>query len=133
MKLKLKTDPKLPYHNIIGVAVHPATAGKKAGKLFLKYNVPFTNDDVLNIMHAAILSEDKLFKTTNSEAVKAYDCERVAGEMSAMQLSAKANECSLHHFSSEFEVQEEDLRIIVKLANNHDYYKDLLKKSSIRG
>ena len=84
-------------------------------------------------MNAAILSEDKLFKTTYAEAVKTCDCERVTAELSAMFKSAQANMCTLHHFSSEFETDEESLAIIVKLANTLDYYKDLLKKSSIRG
>lgn len=132
MKLKLKTDPKLSHHNIIGVAIHPATAGKDAGKMFLKYNIHFTNKDVVNVMNASILAEDKLFKTTNSEAIKAYGCERVAGEITALKMSARANQCTLHHFSTEYETDEEHFVTIVKLANTHDYYKDLLKKSSIR-
>jgi hypothetical protein len=134
MNLKLKTDSKLPHHYIIGVCVHPATAGKQAGKIYLKYRpIHFTNKDVESMQHAAMLAEDKLFKTTNSEAIAAVGCERLSNELSSMKMAASANQCTLHHFSTEFETDEESFETIVKLANNLNYYKDLLKKSSIRG
>jgi hypothetical protein len=134
MNLKLKTDSKLPHHYIIGVCVYPATAGKQAGKIYLKYRpIHFTNKDVESMQHAAMLAEDKLFKTTNSEAIAAVGCERLSNELSSMKMAASANQCTLHHFSTEFETDEESFETIVKLANNLNYYKDLLKKSSIRG
>jgi len=135
MNLEIKTDPKQPHHYIIAVAVHPATAGvKMAGKMFLKYRpIHFTNDDVENMQHAAIISKDKLFETTNSEALQMVGMTELASTISAMKMGAAANLCSLHHFSSEFEMDEESLATIVEAANTSDYFKEKLKQSSIRG
>jgi len=134
MELKIKTDPKLFHHYIIAVAVHPATAGKMAGKMFLKYRpIHFTNDEVEKLQYAAMLSIDKLFKTTNSEAIESVDCQDLVYSLSAMKMGAAANQCTLHHFSSEFEMDDEDLGTIVNAANTSDYFKDKLIKSSIRG
>lgn len=134
MNLTLKTDPKLFHHYIIGVAVHPATAGKEAGIMYLKYRpIHFTNEEVESMQHAAMLSVDKLFKTTNAEALAAGNCEKLANELSSVKMASMANQCTLHHFSSEFQMDEENFETIVNLANNLNYYKDLLKQSSIRG
>jgi len=134
MNLKIKTDPKLFHHYIIAVGVYAATAGKKAGKMFLKYRpIHFTNDDVESMQHAYMLSQDKLFKTTNSEAVKVVGCEMLSSEISGVKLAATANQCTLHHFSSQYEMDEEALEIIVKSANNSDYFKEKLRTSRIRG
>ena len=134
MNLKINTDPKLPHHYIIGVCVHPATAGKNAGKMYLKYRpIHFTNEDVEKMHHAAMLSIDKLFKTTNSEAIAAVGCEQLSNELSSMKMASAANQCTMHHFSTEFETDVESFEIIVKLANTLDYYKEVLKKSSMRG
>jgi len=119
MNLKLKTDPKLPHHYIIGVCVHPATAGKDAGKMYLKYRpIHFTNKDVEKMQHAAMLSVDKLFKTSNAEAIAAVGCEKLSHGLSSMKMAAAANLCTIHHFSTEFETDEESFETIVNLANN---------------
>jgi len=134
MNLKLKTDPKLFYHSIIAIAVHPATSGKFAGKMFLKYRpINFTNEDIEKAQMAAILSVDKLFKTTSAEAVKVADCEELAVELSSFKMAAAANQCTLHHFSSEFEMDEDSLKSIVNAANTSNYFKEKLKNSRIRG
>jgi len=134
MNLKLKTDPKLFHHYIIAVAVHQATAGKDAGKMYLKYKpIYFTNDEVKKMQYASVLFKDKLFKTTNSEAISAAGCEQLTSEISAIKMAVMANQCTLHHFSAEFEIDEDSFETIVNLANKHNYYKDLLKQASIRG
>ena len=135
MNLQIKSDPKKPHHYIIAVAVHPATAGMKlAGKMFLKYRpIHFTNDDIESLQHAAIISKDKLFTTTNSEAFAMVGMTQFASEYSSFKMAAAANLCSLHHFSLEFEVDEEDFATIVNAANTSDYFKEKLKNSSIRG
>ena len=85
------------------------------------------------MQNAAMLANDKLFKTSNSEAIESVGCERLACELSSIKLSAVANQCTLHHFSTEFETDGDSFKIITNLANDHDYYKDLLKKSKMRG
>ena len=134
MNLKIKTDPKLSHHYIIAVEVHPATTGKLAGQMFLKYRpIHFTNDEVEKMQYASMLSVDKLFKTSNSEAIEAVGCQELSSSLAAMKIAAAANQCTIHHFSSEFEIDEESLSTIVKAANNSDYFKEKLKHSRIRG
>lgn len=134
MNLKIKTDPKLFYHCIIAVEVHPATAGKLSGKMFLKYRpIRFTNVEVDKMQHAAMLSVDKLFKTSNSEAIATVGCQELSSALSAIKMAAAANQCSLHHFSSAFEIDEESLSTLVESANYSDYFKEKLKHSRIRG
>lgn len=134
MDIKIKTDPKLFHHYIIAVGVHPMTARKRAGEMFLKYRpIHFTNEDVKSMEHAYMLTKDKLFKTSNSEAVQAVGCEELSSSISGVILAAKQNQCTVHHFSSEHEMSEDDFDSIVKAANNSDYLKGKLLDSIIRG
>jgi len=134
MNLKLKTDPKLFHHYIIAVGIHPMTAKKHSGEMFLKYRpIYFTNDDIENMQHAAMLSIDKLFKTTNQEAIRSVGCEQLSSSLAALKLGAIANQCTLHHFSAEFEITEEDFEVLIKAANVSESSKELLLKSIIRG
>lgn len=133
MKFEIKTDPKLPHHYIIAVGVHPATSSNP-GQMFLKYRpVYFTNEDVDSMQHAAMLSKDKLFKTSSSEALDAVGCSGFAATISSLKLAAEVNQCTLHHFSSEFMIEEHWFENLVEMANTSDHNKQLLKQSSIRG
>ena len=135
MKFAIKSNPEKPYHYIIAVAVHPATSGVElAGQMFLKYRpIHFTNDDIEKLQHAAIISKDKLFETSNSEAFAMVGMTQFAAEFSSFKMASMANLCSLHHFETDFEVDEDDFALIVDLANTSDYFKEKLKNSSIRG
>lgn len=134
MNIKLKTDPKLFHHYIIAVGIHPMTSKTNAGKMFLKYGpVHFTNDDVESMQHAAMLSIDKLFKTTNQEAIRSVGCEQLSSSLAAMKMSAMVNNCTLHHFSAKFKMNEEDFEMLIKAANISESSKELLLKSIIRG
>ncbi len=134
MNIQIKTDPKLFHHYIIAVGVHPMTARKLAGQMFLKYRpIHFTNEDVKSMEHAYMLTKDKLFKTSNSEAFQAVGCEELSSSISGVKLAAHANHCTLHHFSSEHEMDEDDFVNIVKAANTSDYFKEKLLDSIIRG
>jgi len=134
MNLELKTDPNLFHHYIIAVGIHPMTDKTNAGKMFLKYGpVHFTNDDVESMQHAAMLSIDKLFKTTNQEAIRSVGCEQLSYSLAAMKMSAIVNQCTLHHFSAKFEMSEEDFEVLIKAANISESSKELLLKSIIRG
>jgi hypothetical protein len=134
MKFDIKTDPKVYHHYIIAVAVHAATSGELAGKMYLKYvPIHFTNDDIKEMQYAAIISNDKLFKTTSSEAIKAIGREKLAASISGVCMSAALNQCSLHHFQSNYEMDEKDFETIVNAANISDYFKEKLRSSRIRG
>lgn len=134
LQFELKFDPERPYHYIITVGVQPLHSKRDAGKLFLKYRpVHFTNEDVEKVQHALLLSNDKLFKTTKQEAIKACDCEDLVYTLTSMRLGANMNNCSMHHFSSDTPMDEGDFDILVDLANKSEHSKQLLLKSIIRG
>ena len=131
--MKLKVDPKLPYHYIIGVGVKPSH-DFKPGELFLKYGpVRFTNKDVGKVQDAKILSEDKLFKTSRADAIKIHGCTDLIYSISTMKISASVNQCTLHHFSSEFPIDDEEFETIVNVANFSDSSRDFLRNSRISG
>lgn len=129
--MNLKVDPKLPHHYIIGVAARTALSSKP-GELYLKYGpVYFHNDDVVKVQDAKILSEDKLFKTSSSDALKIHDCTGIVHSIWALKMSSQVNECTVHHFSCAFICGDESFDIIVKTANYSKSSKELLDKSRI--
>ena len=128
----LKIDPKLPHHYLLSVGIH-SMIGSNAGKMFLKHGpIHFTNEDVENIRSAAILSQDKLFKTSDKECLENYNCTELAGSIRYMGLAAAANMCSVHHFSSAFKIDDKWFENLVDLANVSEHNKELLRKSRVR-
>lgn len=129
--LELKIDDALPYHFLIGVAVHTMRS-KDRGKMFLKYGpLRFTNDDIRKIQDAALLSQDKLFPTSKSDAIKITGVEEFVSTFSAMQLSASVNQCSLHHFSSKYDIEDEWFETLVEAANINKETEELLLNAEI--
>lgn len=129
--VKLKTDPKLPHHYIIGVAMR-TLQDKNPGEVYLKYGpVYFTNEDVKQVGDAMMLSKDKLFPTTNKEALEITETRSLVHTLSSMKMSAKVNMVTLHHFASEFELEEGYFEGLVKLSNRATYMKEMLKEAKI--
>ena len=130
--IPLKTDPKLFHHYLIGVVMHGLRAKHKAGQIFLKYGpVYFTNDDVDKVLTAVMLSDDKLFKTSEREALQIHGCKDLVSNIGAMRMSINVNEGTLHHFSSEYEIDDDWFITLVDLANRSKSNKELLDKSRI--
>ena len=130
--MDLKVDPRLPHHYIIGVAARTAK-DKNPGELYLKYGpIYFTNEDVVKVLDAKLLSEDKLFKTTRVDAIDINECGDLIYSLSSLRIAANANDCTVHHFSSEFEMDDDVFTTLVKVANFGKGNKELLEKSKIR-
>lgn len=128
----LKIDRKLPHHYLITVEVHNMNS-KTPGKMFLKHGpLYFSNTDVQNVLSALILSKDRLFETTQKQALENFQCSHIAGSVRGMQLAAHANNCSMHHFSSEFVIDDEWFVSLVHVANRSEHNRELLKKSLVR-
>ena len=49
-----------------------------------------------------------------------------------MDLARNVNMCSMHHFSSPIEIQEEFFDNLVDLANKSEHNRELLEKSRVR-
>lgn len=129
----LKTDPNLFHHYLINVSVRNLRS-KNAGDFYLKHGpLHFTNNEVQAVQSALILSNDKLFKTPQDQALKNFGCKTLVSSIRSMQLAASSNDCTMHHFSSGFEIEEEWFETLVNVANISEHNKDLLKKSRVRG
>jgi hypothetical protein len=133
----LKADPSLPHHYIIGVAMHSMKSGPDLrGKMFLKYGpVYFNHKDIENVRDAAMMSVDKVFKTTSKEATEMFDCGNLTGTITGLKLAAYANQATLHHFSSEFEFENPDelFGMLVESANISDSTRRQLDEAKIGG
>jgi hypothetical protein len=130
--LELKVDEKRPFHFIIGVAMHTMRSNHR-GEMYLKYGpLRFTNDDVKNLQDALLLSTDRLFPTTNLEAIKLTGVEEFVSTFSSMQLSASVNQCTLHHFSSDQDIDDEWFEGLVKMANTVKSMEELLLNAEIK-
>lgn len=128
----LKIDPKLFHHYFITVGMADMNS-KNPGRMFLKHGpLYFCNDDVENVRSALILSNDRLFETDQKQALKNFDCYVIAGSIRAMQLASNANNCSMHHFSSEYKIDDEWFVTLVTVANTSQYNKELLQQSKMR-
>jgi len=127
----LKVDPKLPHHYIIGIATKPIIS-KTPGKIFLKYGpIHYTNDDVVNMAEAKQLISDKLFKTTPSEALYGRDVGILSASLGALFMTARMTEATVHHFSSEYPIEDEWFVDFIETAHM-EHTKQLLESSRIR-
>lgn len=129
---EIKTDPNSPHHYLISVGVHTVQSATP-GKMFMKHGpLYFSNDDVVKMQGASIMSKDKLFKTSSKQALKNFGCTELAISISGMSLAAAANQCTIHHFSSPIKLDEKWFENLVDLANTSEYNQKLLKESRIR-
>ena len=132
---ELKADPKLPHHYIIGVAMHDMISSD-AGEMFLKYGpVYFTHEDILKVQDAALLSVDKVFKTTSKEAAEIHECRDLVVALNGLKLAAASNNATLHHFSSESKIPDCEVFFegYVKNANKSKSIKRGLMDARIKG
>ncbi len=130
--MDLKVDPKLPHHYIIGVGMK-SLRDSKPGEIYLKYGpIYFTNADVSCVQDAKILSEDKLFKTSAADAISINGCSDLIHNLGSLKIAANANDCTIHHFTSEFQIDDESLQTLVNVSNYSDSSKILLQNSKIK-
>ena len=131
----LKVDPLRQHHYIISIGIHPATASiEQAGKFYLKYRpIHFTNDQILNVSKANLAIADKVFKTKPEEALEMFNCRELIHDLSMIVQGSYANNCSLHHFSADFEIEENYFEILAECANSFSHEKELISKSRISG
>lgn len=123
--LEIKTDPHFPHHYIIGVGMYSGLSDPKSGQLYLKYTpVYFHNRDVEKLLDALTLMCDslyqKIYQTTTKELLQLNECSNLVNTISTLKFAAKANDITLHHFSTEYEIPdpEEFFERFVERGNN---------------
>ena len=132
--LQIKTDPKRPYHYIIGIRMNHNILSDDAGKMSLGYNpVFFTNEDIENYKQAIMLSQDPILITDIQEALRTFNCSHIYHILHGMKISAHANQASLHHFSMEEELLDanEWFKMFIDTSNFLDSNKKILRESKI--
>ena len=122
---KIGYDSKLPHHYIFGVGVH-SMRSSNSGKIYLKYGpIYFNNSDVEKVRNIVYRISDKVFKQTETEALSIEGCQDLVCSILFMQVSCNANQCTMHHISSSFELKDED---IVTFVNSCNYSKESKKQ-----
>jgi hypothetical protein len=123
----LKTDPNLPHHYIIGIGIYNDLRKENLGKLYLKY-VPlyFHNKDVENLSNAMLLMDDKMYteiyKTSRKELLEVNECLELVNTISSLKFAAKANNVTLHHFSTETEIETPE-----------EFFEGFIQRANVRG
>lgn len=129
---ELKADPKLPHHYFIAVAIKSMNSDNP-GEMYLKYSpFYFHHSHIEKFRDVALLIQDRLFVTTQEEALKMHGLSEMAHSFSAFRLGASVNLCSIHHFSSEFEIEDEWFSTFVKSANGSKSAKEQLFDAKVR-
>lgn len=129
---EIKADPKLPYHYIIGVAIHTPFS-KEYGKLYLKYFLEFNHKDIEKVRMAVRLSEDRMFPSgiTKSEACEISECNEIVGSITALKIAAASNNATIHHFSSAHKLTDSFFEDLSDRATTNKHDKKLLDDSRI--
>ena len=119
------------YHYIIGVATHPALAGEKAGKLYMKYFLSYSKEELREFNLAKTMVENKMWPTTYTEALEGTKCNSLLGNLFALQMGVQANQATLHHFTTNLKMDDKFFESLVNLANTNENNRKLLNKSRI--
>ena len=128
----LKIDPGRPYHYFISVGIK-SMKSDNPGEIYLKHGpLKYTNDDVERCQSASMMSKDKLFPTTNKEAIEMFDVSEVVHSVWSMCIAAAANDCTVHHFSSDFPLPDDFWEGFVKRANNNEDEREKLFNARIK-
>lgn len=128
---QLKIDPKLPYHYLIAITIKHSKDLFETPTYSLKYLFRFTNDDVENVKKAVMMCSDKVFKTSQKEALEMFNCTEIVHSIAAMKVATSVNMGTMHHFSSSYPLGDEYFEEMVKLLPNSDEIKEKFLDSRI--
>lgn len=130
--LDIKADKHFFHHYIVCVGTHSGINNPKTGQFYLKYNViHFTHDDIEKVRDAIMLGHDQVFKTSMKDAMNIFECSNMVSSLSSLKYACNANNISMHHFSSQDEMEEGWFENIVNNAHKVKYFKELLQRALI--
>lgn len=131
-KFLVKGDPSFPHHYLISVGIR-GLKSESCGNLFLKHGpIYFHHDDLAKMGDAFYRVEDKVFRQTESEALKAEGVYDLILSILFMRMAASANDCTVHHFSFQNKVDDDYLLNIIDLANKTKDMREKLKEAMVR-
>lgn len=127
----LKVDPELPYHYIITLTVNYSKEMFESPTYRLKYFLEFTNEDVENVRKAVMMASDKVFKTSEKEALEMFNCSELVGSLASMKLATSVNMGTLHHFSSREPLDDKYFEQMIELLPKSEDIKEKFRDSRI--
>lgn len=80
---------------------------------------------------AVILKNDKLFTMTQEQALDVAGCSEIVHALSVILHVKGFLDTTIHHFSSEEEINNEWFSTLVKTANKNQYTKEILINAKI--
>ncbi len=126
----MKEGNSITHHYVIAIKCYEID-NPKFGQVYMKYHpIYWTNKDRDNFANAIQLNKDKLLPSGVSmrEALKICNCDDSLFSLHALKFGAKANSCTIHHFESKEEIEEEWFDM---LAENYKSNKRLFEQSRI--
>ena len=133
---ELKYDKDLPHHYLISVCSYDTTCGNidKIGKMYLKHGpIHFTNEDIDQLRMTIQTAGDPLIKTKMKDALDMFGTRPIVQICHSMFMAAMANNASIHHFSSSFEIEDHYFETLVLAANKSEYERRKLFDARITG
>ena len=119
------------YYYIFGVRAEPATSDIP-GNLSLDFLIDYTDDDIEKVELAKLMIDNKILKTSQSEAVEACGLSRFRQELFGASMRAQVNMLSVHKIKSDFKMDFEILSIWVDSCNYDEIARQKLKAAKIR-
>lgn len=131
-KFAVKGDPCFPHHYVFTVGVKDLKSENR-GKFFIKHGpIYFHHEQLSQMSYAFQRMEDEVFRQNEEEALRAEGVYELILQLLLMRMSAKANNCTIHHMTFENRIRDNHLLSIVRSANiDNSMLKNLLE-SEIR-
>jgi len=94
-------------------------------KLIVDFIIDYTPKDIENAEMAKNMVENKIFSTTESEAIDSNNLNELSHNLTAMRLRCRMNNISVHKIKTEYPMEPEDIEMFVAAA---EYSEDTRKK-----
>jgi len=101
------------YHYIVGIR-QKNLSSQNPGELSVDFIIPFTDKEVNAGELAKAMIDHKIIKTTTKEAFEAVRLTQLAFELTALGYRVRANDILVLKFASEFEIDDESLKMYIK-------------------
>lgn len=104
------------YHYLIGLQSTQKTLDKDS-EFIIKYFLEYRDSDADKVSKSQEMINNKIWKTSEKEAIEACGCGGIVASINALKLSAQANMCNVYHFNSAMHFEEEWFDVLIDLLN----------------
>lgn len=125
-------DQQLPIKYYYLCAVRSKVKKDMTSELYLDSVLSFTTVDIAQAKIARDMVENKLWKTTVTEALEATGLNQLSGEIWSFDLRARSNMLTVHKFICDSPMAEDDIDMFIRSANYCDSARKILQESRER-